>query len=528
MLQMIMSKLSLKVYLVCGYAILALLFLPAPVFASSNCAKNPKTCTYSHLCAFATKVNFYHPTQALEWADGKWSGHVKEAKRRGFSCKVKTYDIVKSTYNAFMNLSDEERKELQSKLKEINLYSSGIDGLYGKGTQTSLIKFINENLKLSDVNDSSVKLAIEKLLSKSNPSENPETVNENIEAQIAKNNEQEAVYDDAIDKKPLVITEELMQQRLVDGDFQSAVLAAKILAPKGSSSAQFVLGSAYAEGVGVLQQFKLAHMWLNIASLNGSSQAVEIRNNVQKQMTPEAVMQAKEHALKCIQSEYNNCGMITSGSTESLEQADVKSLNAKDLKEEFLSTPKLRRQQIQFALKDLGLYASSVDGKWGIGTERGLKNFLKLSDQDLSSADKLFTNLISKVDVPSSFVEKQPKKVQSAAKVSSKPVEQKPSFRAPSGWRAFENVSHSFAQADAICRPQARNAGIGTKAAPMYGTTQTNCNAFGTGFSCNSDPSGLQGFANAMASLGAEKNAYNGCMAQYGWKRTKKQGLFEK
>ena len=278
----------------------------------------------------------------------------------------------------------------------------------------------------------------------------------------------------------------------------------------------------------MLQQFKLAHMWLNIASLNGSSQAVEIRNNVQKQMTPEAVMQAQELALKCIQSEYNNCGTITSGSTETLEPAEVKSLSAKDLKEEFLSSPKLRRKQIQFALKDLGLYASSVDGKWGIGTERGLKNFLKLSDQDLSSTDKLFANLISKVDVPSSFVEKQPKKVQSAAKVSSKPVEQKPSFRAPSGWRAFENVSHSFAQADAICRPQARNAGIGTKAAPMYGTTQTNCNAFGTGFSCNSDPSGLQGFANAMASLGAEKNAYNGCMAQYGWKRTKKQGLFEK
>tara|TARA_B100001057_G_C22565192_1_gene838905 strand:- start:211 stop:324 length:114 start_codon:yes stop_codon:yes gene_type:complete len=37
-----------------------------------------------------------------------------------------------------MNLSDEERKDLQSKLKEINLYGSGIDGLYGKGTQTSL------------------------------------------------------------------------------------------------------------------------------------------------------------------------------------------------------------------------------------------------------------------------------------------------------------------------------------------------------------------------------------------------------
>ena len=39
---------------------------------------------------------------------------------------------------------------------------------------------------------------------------------------------------------------------------------------------------------------------------------------------------------------------------------------------------------------------------------------------------------------------------------------------------------------------------------------------------------GFKAFANAMASFGAEKNAYNGCMAQYGWKRTKKQVLFEK
>ena len=141
MLQMIMSKLSLKVYLVCGYAILALLFLPAPVFASSNCSKNPKACTYFHLCIFATEL--IYNTNKRKWADGEWSGHVQEAKRRGFSCKVKTYDIVKSTYNAFMNLSDEERKDLQSKLKDKNLYSSGIDGLYGKGTQTFLIKFIS-------------------------------------------------------------------------------------------------------------------------------------------------------------------------------------------------------------------------------------------------------------------------------------------------------------------------------------------------------------------------------------------------
>ena len=103
MIQIVMSKFSLKIYLVCGYAILALLFLPAPIFADSNCAKDPKACSYFYLSAFATKEHFYHPTKAREWEDGEWNAHVKEAKCRGFSCKVKTknpaYKIVESTYN---------------------------------------------------------------------------------------------------------------------------------------------------------------------------------------------------------------------------------------------------------------------------------------------------------------------------------------------------------------------------------------------------------------------------------------------
>ena len=138
MLQIVMSKLSLKVYLVCGYAILALLFLPAPVFATTSCVKNPQTCSDQAVCIYATDVR----AGTKHWSKGQWISHVKEADRRGLSCSVYTpnpsYFLVESAYNGFMNLSDEERKDLQSKLKEINLYGSGIDGLYGKGTQTSL------------------------------------------------------------------------------------------------------------------------------------------------------------------------------------------------------------------------------------------------------------------------------------------------------------------------------------------------------------------------------------------------------
>jgi len=104
MLQMVMSKLSLKVYLMCGYAILALLFLPAPVFANTNCAKNLKACNNKLLCAFATQLIYKtrNTTNDRKWADGDWRGHVTEANRRVLSCGIKTqnstYNIVKSAY----------------------------------------------------------------------------------------------------------------------------------------------------------------------------------------------------------------------------------------------------------------------------------------------------------------------------------------------------------------------------------------------------------------------------------------------
>jgi hypothetical protein len=180
-------------------------------------------------------------------------------------------------------------------------------------------------------------------------------------------------------------------------------------------------------------------------------------------------------------------------------------------------------------LKDLGLYSSSIDAKWGAGTERGIENYIKLSEQGFISAQEMIESLLAKVDVPKSFASNIPKKNKIVNKVIPKPNVEKPNFRSPSGWRSFANVSVSFEQADAICRPQARNAGRGSKAPSMYGSNITSCNQFGSSITCNSgDLSGFQGFANAMASLGAEKNAYNGCMAQYGWKRTKKQGLFER
>jgi len=90
----------------------------------------------------------------------------------------------------------------------------------------------------------------------------------------------------------------------------------------------------------------------------------------------------------------------------------------------------------------------------------------------------------------------------------------------------FPNVSMAFQQADAICKPQSRNSRVGVTAPRMIGAT-TNCSQFGTGFNCNSDPSGMQGFADAVRKNRAQKDSYNACMAQYGWKDNNKSGFIE-
>ena len=81
------------------YAILALVFLPAPVFAITNCVKKPQTCSDEAVCIYATDVR----AGTKHWSKGQWLSHVKEAARRGLSCNVSTpnpsYNIVKSTYN---------------------------------------------------------------------------------------------------------------------------------------------------------------------------------------------------------------------------------------------------------------------------------------------------------------------------------------------------------------------------------------------------------------------------------------------
>ena len=60
-----------------------------------------------------------------------------------------------------------------------------------------------------------------------------------------------------------------------NGDFATALRLWKPLAEQGNSSAQSSLGVMYYGGQGVAQDYVKAHMWYNIAAIDGTTNAIK-------------------------------------------------------------------------------------------------------------------------------------------------------------------------------------------------------------------------------------------------------------
>ena len=98
------------------------------------------------------------------------------------------------------------------------------------------------------------------------------------------------------------------------------------------------------------------------------------------------VAKAKEYGLQCNVSEEITAEKVTT-----------------DFKQAFKSESKLKRQQLQYALKRLGYYSYGADGLWGKGTSSAFDKFVSGSDLENNSEAAVFRSLLSKVKVPSSF-----------------------------------------------------------------------------------------------------------------------------
>lgn len=69
-----------------------------------------------------------------------------------------------------------------------------------------------------------------------------------------------------------------------------------LLAEAGDAQAQFELGQMYAMGEGILQDYVLAHMWLNLAASQGAEGAAEMRNSLGERMVGAEIAEAQRLA----------------------------------------------------------------------------------------------------------------------------------------------------------------------------------------------------------------------------------------
>jgi len=95
------------------------------------------------------------------------------------------------------------------------------------------------------------------------------------------------------------------------GVVQNYKIAAKwftLAAEQGIAKAQSKLGAMYADGQGVAQDYLKAHMWFNIAAIDGNSEdAASKRDKISKKMTPAQVEKAQEAASLCIKQNFKSC-----------------------------------------------------------------------------------------------------------------------------------------------------------------------------------------------------------------------------
>jgi uncharacterized protein len=91
-------------------------------------------------------------------------------------------------------------------------------------------------------------------------------------------------------------------------DYAEAMKLFRLAAEQGHAKAQYNLGLMYYNGVGVLQNNILSHMWYNIASANGNKKSSEWRDEIATKMTSADISKAQAMAKVCMSSGYKNCG----------------------------------------------------------------------------------------------------------------------------------------------------------------------------------------------------------------------------
>jgi len=382
----------------------------------------------------------------------------EEAKRRGYSARhcfnylgsifvgtsFKSNEPLSPLRKAFANMSSEERKAIQEGLANLNFYTSTVDGLYGRNTAAAIKAFnaayydnievgtealasilLKRILNFKSCDDDATSCTDQQLCRlaavwsdgpyKTIAEERGLTCGLKIAPDTVAKAANQVVSDELEDvgqnSSTVPLTIDIVDAFYKSEDYKNALTYASILAMQGNGKAHRVLGDLYANGLGVLQLNQNAHMWYNLAALHGDANAMDKRDTLSQKMTSESLAEAQSMALNCIQSNFKDCGLApfpeqvkTAVSSPQPPPGNQRALiDGLEFQYSFTSQSTLRRKQLQYAFKQLGLYSSSIDGIWGRGTSQAITNYIKLNDLQPRNGEELYMDVLSKVPVPNSF-----------------------------------------------------------------------------------------------------------------------------
>ena len=149
------------------------------------------------------------------------------------------------------------------------------------------------------------------------------------------------------------------------GHLDEALRQWRAAADAGNRRAMLALGQQYLLGLGVLQDYVEAHMWLNLAASRGEAAALDERDAVAAKMTPAQIGAAQQRAAAW------RPGAGPGGSAPATPTpSDAASASEED------SPPPRAIREAQTLLGALGYRAGAPDGIWGTRTAQAYRAFL--------------------------------------------------------------------------------------------------------------------------------------------------------
>ncbi|OCW93689.1 tetratricopeptide repeat protein [Alishewanella sp. HH-ZS] len=82
---------------------------------------------------------------------------------------------------------------------------------------------------------------------------------------------------------------------------------AKKSAENGNSNAQALLGAIYAGGKGINKDLVYSYVWFNIAAMSEEKAYMDLRYDIEKQMTNEQIAEAQKITRECLKKELKKC-----------------------------------------------------------------------------------------------------------------------------------------------------------------------------------------------------------------------------